>query len=411
MKHSGAVQRPPLPLQHANPHLNQMDPSKPPPVKFQEIVRDGLATIVGRLKIQTPSGHAFILRRLDTGAVSLTTMFRAAFPNASDDSEKLEANWVRASFDLSGTNKGGRSRFAGTWVTPDIAVQLAEDYNLSGVIPVLARAEPDPTVVYRRSTRAQQPTPEQSPAAGKEPGPAPAKKRREASPATPASKHTPASVPTPVAAPAAVAPTVPTPPPSTTRQTETPSRRSTRHKSPAPPPSAPLPTRTPRSARSTRKTTATPAAIKEELSYEVTETIVDPVAQKLADEVMEEDIREQKALIARLKAGREEQRVRRAAEPEEEDEEESEPESGAEQQEVSPAKPASKRPRDDGELKFDFKEPSGEVGERAIATNRRVSMLANIPPERKSLAWGALAFAVGWGAINFLPTVQNYLSI
>ncbi|KAH9842997.1 Alpha/Beta hydrolase protein [Rhodofomes roseus] len=189
------------------------------------------------------TGHACLFRRLDTGAVSLTTMFRAAFPNTSDDTKKLAANWVRTSFDLGGTNKGDRSCFAGTW--------LVDDYNVYDAIPVLARAEPDPTVVYRRSTRAQQPTREQSPAADKEPSRAPA----------------------------------------------------------------------------TRKTTAMPAAAKEELSYEVTE-----------------------ALIARRKAGREEERVRCAAEPEEEDEEELEPESGAEQQK-------------------------------------------NASP----LAWGALAFAVGWG--------------
>ncbi|KAH9928294.1 uncharacterized protein B0H18DRAFT_1117978 [Fomitopsis serialis] len=395
MKQNGAVQRFPLPSDHVNPHLKQMDPSKPPPVKFQEIVRDGQATIVGRLKIPTPSGHAFILRRLDTGAISLTTMFRAAFPTATDDAEKLESSWVRASFDLSGTNKGGRARFAGTWVTPEIALQLADSYGLGAAISVLAKADPDPAVVYRRSTRAQQPTPEQSPATGKEPGPTPAKRRKEASPMTPAS----ASVPTPAAAPAAAKPTVPTPPPSTARQTATPPpRRSTRHKSPGPPAATPLPTRTPRSARGTRKT---PNAVKDEV-----DGAVDPIAQKLADEVMAEDIREQKELIARLKARREE--ARRFVE--EEDEEDEDAESGDED-EVSPAKPASKRQREDEEpLKFNFKEPSGEVGERAIATNRRVSILANMPPERKSLAWGALAFAVGWGAF-LLPTMQNYLQI
>ncbi|KZT73004.1 hypothetical protein DAEQUDRAFT_684557 [Daedalea quercina L-15889] len=399
MKHNSVTQRLPLPIQHTNPYLKQIDSSKPPPVKFQEIVRDGHATIVGRLKIQTPSGHAFILRRLDTGAISLTTMFRAAFPTANEDHEKQEASWVRATYDLAGTNKGGRERFAGTWVTPEVALELADNYGLSSIIPVLAKAEPDPNVVYRRSTRAQQPTPEQSPAAGKEPGPAPAKKRREASPAPPK----------PAPAPAAAEPTVPTPPPSTARQTATPPpRRSTRHKSPAPPPSAPLPTRTPRSTRS-RKVAATPdSAIKNNaLAYELGEGTVDPVAQKLAEEVMEEDIREQKALIARLKQHRAETQARRASAVDEDEEDEEEDEA----QVVSPTKPASKRPRDDGELKFNFEEPTEEIGERAIATNRRVSALANMPPERKSLAWGTLAFAIGFGAMNLLPTVQNYLSI
>ncbi|EPS94472.1 hypothetical protein FOMPIDRAFT_1063172 [Fomitopsis schrenkii] len=389
MKQTGALERPPLPTQHLNPHLKHFDPAKPPQVKFQEIVRDGESTIVARLKIQTPSGHAFVLRRLDTGAISLTTMFRAAFPTATDDHEKAESNWIRATYDLTGTNKGGRSRFAGTWVTPDIALQLADSYRLGTVLPILAKAVPEPGVVYRRSTRAQQPTPEQSPAAAKEPGPAPAKKRREASPATP--KIAPAT-------PVAVEPVVPTPPPSTTRQTATPPpRRSTRHKSPAPPPAAPLPVRTPRSTRSRKVATPEPESVPEEAEAE-------PVAQAMAQDIMDEDIREQKALIARLK----QERARRAAQ-EEGEEAEGEEEEEEEAHEVSPAKPASKRPREDEVLKFDFKEPTQEIGERAIATNRRVSL--HMTPQRKSAAWGALAFAFALGAVNLYPTVQSYLSI
>ena len=306
-------------------------------------------------------------------------MFRAAFPTATDDHEKAEASWVRATFDLTGTNKGGRSRFAGTWVTPEIALQLADSYHLGSVLSVLAKAEPEPGVVYRRSTRAQQPTPEQSPAAAKEPGPAPAKKRREASPATP--KVAPAP-------PAPATPVVPTPPPSTIRQTATPPpRRSTRHKSPAPPPAGPLPVRTPRSTRTRKVATPEP---EPEPAHEEAEAV--PLAQSIAEDIMDEDVREQKALIARLK----EERAQRAAQDEEEEGDESREEE-EEASEVSPAKPASKRPREDEVLKFEFKEPSQEVGERAIAANRRVAL--RMTPQRKSAAWGALAFAVALGAV------------
>lgn len=305
-------------------------------------------------------------------------MFRAAFPSATDDHEKAESNWVRATYDLTGTNKGGRSRFAGTWVSPEVAIQLADSYHLGSVLSVLAKAEPEPGVVYRRSTRAQQPTPEQSPAAGKEPGPAPAKKRREASPATP--KVAPAPL-------AAAVPVVPTPPPSAIRQTATPPpRRSTRHKSPAAPSAAPLPARTPRSTRSRKVATPEP---EPEPVHEEAEA--EPLAQTIARDIMDEDVREQKALIARLK----EERAQRAAQDEEEGDESREEEEEA--SEVSPAKPASKRPREDEVLKFEFKEPSQEVGERAIATNRRVAL--RMTPQRKSAAWGALAFAVALGAV------------
>ena len=47
-------------------------------------------------------------------------------------------------------------------------------------------------------------------------------------------------------------------------------------------------------------------------------------------------------------------------------------------------------------LQFQFKEP--EVGERAIATNKRVGFF-QMEPRTKSVAWGLAAFAVGMGAV------------
>ncbi|KAF9820908.1 hypothetical protein IEO21_01135 [Rhodonia placenta] len=403
-KHLAFVaQRPLLPLEHANPHIRHVDPAKPPPVKFQEIVRDGQATIVGRLKIQTPNGHAFILRRLDTGAVSLTTMFRAAFPNASEEAERTEAAWVKTNYDISGANKAGRSRFAGTWVNPEVAVQLAEEYGLSTVIPILAKAEPDPNIVYRRSSRAQAATPTgASPAprgngatpTAKEPGPGPTKRRREASPAPAA---------TPAQKPAEVVPAhAPTPPPSTQRNapaaapTPTP-RRSARLKSPAPSAAQlPVPPRTPRSVRTPKVDAPTPTGSDETA---VDEDADAPTSEMLAEETMHDDIREQKELIAKLKAQRELRQASVANNEEGSVEDEAE-----EQLPVEPST-AQKRPREEeAPLKFDFKEPTEEVGERAIVTNSRVSK-----PQRKSLAWGALAFAAGVGAMTLLPNLQGYL--
>ena len=62
-------------------------------------------------------------------------MFRAAFPNATDDMERAEANWVKNNFDIAGANKSGKARFAGTWVTPEVALYLADNYSLGAIIP------------------------------------------------------------------------------------------------------------------------------------------------------------------------------------------------------------------------------------------------------------------------------------
>ncbi|KAF8920293.1 hypothetical protein CPB85DRAFT_1510094 [Mucidula mucida] len=87
--------RPPLPSA-LNPHLNAIctrtvighdksqylhSDTEVPQVKFQILTCQGQDILVGRMKIDTPttSGHAFILRRYDTGAVSATTMFEQRF--------------------------------------------------------------------------------------------------------------------------------------------------------------------------------------------------------------------------------------------------------------------------------------------------------------------------------------------
>ncbi|KAI8980211.1 hypothetical protein BD414DRAFT_538580 [Trametes punicea] len=395
--------RPALPREYANPHIKQLDASKPPTVKFQEIVRDGQSTIVGRVKVPTPGGHAFILRRLDTGAISQTTMFRAAFPTASDDAEKAETNWVKMSFDLSGANKSGKARFAGTWVTPEVALYLAESYELSAIIPALAAAVPDPNTTFRRAKNAQQPTPTASPAA--EPGPAPAKRRREASPASPkpvvVNTHTAPSTRETAAAP-------PSPPPSRVTTSPAP-RRSARLKSPgaSAPPAQPLVApRTPRTRKTAREAMPTPAGSDE--------TAIDDdaaEAAKVAEPDMQEDIREQKELIAKLKADREAAKAKK--QQQEEAEAAPSPSQHEAEQVLTEESSGSKRPREEEpqELRFNFKEPaqSEEVGERAIVTNSRIRSLSQLPPERKSLAWGALAFAAGLGAISFLPNLQGIL--
>ena len=339
------------------------------------------------LKFMQPgSGHAFILRRLDTGAISVTTMFRAAFPNASEEAEKGEVNWIKMSFDTSGANKSGKARFAGHWVTPDVALYLAESYHLGFIIPSLASAVPDPNTTFRRSKN-QQPTPTASPAA--EPGPAPAKRRREASPAAP--------VVAPVAAPPPAHVETPVSPPPSRKATSPTPRRSARLRSP---PAASLPTqplvapsatpKTPRSRRGAREEIPTPAGSDE------TAVDDDAEAAKVAEPKMHEDVQEQKELIAKLKADRaaakaRQQDVAKSVSIETET-------TLVDADEPSGIKRA--REEEKTEYRFNFKEPGEEeVGERAVVTNSRVRLLSQLPPERKSLAWGALAFAAGLGAV------------
>ncbi|KAG6830648.1 hypothetical protein H0H92_015545 [Tricholoma furcatifolium] len=390
--------RPPLPERHRNPHISDtLKSGTLPPVKYQILTCQGKNILVGRMKIETPTvrgliialdqldlltlqskptGHAFILRRFDTEAVSLTTMFRAAFPNAPDHDERNELQWVKENYDLSKNNGGPHNpevtRLAGTWVSPSIAQLLGETYGLGELIKVVVEAAPDPNVNYRRSQKsakeasmtvkplpaangvASLPTP--SPTAQ----PNPTKRRKESSPA-------------PAQAPASP-PTLPTK-----------TRRTSRPRSPGPRVPAPLPPRTPKT-RTVRQheevVTVTPSKAELVVVDEETETVENGIGHELHDQ----DVVEQRALVEKLKAERE------AAKEEVADEDE-------DMEGTESSSKGLKRTRKDEEeektVEFNPKEP--EVEERVIATNRRVSSI--LQGKTKSLAWSAAAFVFGVGAM------------
>ncbi|KAJ3998940.1 hypothetical protein F5050DRAFT_1805455 [Lentinula boryana] len=368
--------RPPLPLHCANANIKSiLSSGSLPPVKYQILNCQGQDILVGRLKIETAtgSGHAFILRRYDTGAVSLTTMFRAAFPKADEQSEKDEVQWVKDNYDLSGNNGSSKdtsiTRLAGTWVSPELARDLGNSYLLDDLISLVVDAQPDPNANYRRSGKGATTTPkapsstditvsDQSTVLSTIAVPNPSKRRKEASP-------------------------VPVPPASPPPERPVPPRRSNRTRSPAPKVSAIPLGKTP-----SRRT------LKREVKEEVVtpggsdETAVDEEAEAVEDVAGEQlrlqDIAEQKILIEDLKAKR-----NAALEESNGHIDESE-------------KLIAKRAREEEEeaLQFNFKEP--EVGERAIATNRRIEGFFE-EPRHKSLAWGVAAFAFGLGAVSFLP--------
>ncbi|KDR76335.1 hypothetical protein GALMADRAFT_247727 [Galerina marginata CBS 339.88] len=403
--------RPQLPTNFANPNIkDHLNAPHLPPVKYQILNCQGKDILVGRLKIETPTetGHAFILRRFDTGAISLTTMFRAAFPNATDQDEKIEIQWVRDNFDLSGNNGSTKdahiTRLAGTWVSPKVALELGREYALGTLINVVVDAAPDPNGNYRRS--------------GKAAAAAAAPPTTNGTTTVTATTQSVASTTIVVSKPPSAAKSLPTPsptaavPPAKRRKESSPIpsqsskppsraspspaktvvRRSTRTKSPAPrstatAPLTSLPNRTPKATRSSARqeaiasTSLTPGgsdltAIDEENQL---------VEEGMGEELREQDIEEQQKLIQDLKSKRE------AAKSEH----------GEGSMDTGEAW-SKKRERDEEEvpLKFEFKEP--ETEDRVIATNTRVGRF-HMEPRTKSFAWGVAAFAVGMGAV-FLPS-------
>lgn len=349
-----------------------------------------------------PSGHAFILRRFDTGAISLTTMFRAAYPNATEQEEKREVNWVKENHDLSGNNGSGRephiTRLAGTWVGPDLATDLANEYDLSAVIDVVVRAQPDPSGNYRRSAKsnaaaasAQSPQSQPSPEVRKTSSKPPSSKGR-----TSAAKSLPTPSPTSVPTPAKRRKESSPAPSSVQEEPEpTPSqipRRSTRVKSPAPR-TVPMPSLTsmPKPAKVKRTSRKSEVVTDENVppQEDDDEGAIEDVASA---DLREQDIREQREMIEDLKAQRAAAAAKLAAEADDAEEDES--------MEDDDGSTKLKRTRDEAEEghRFDFKEPENE--ERAIVTNKRVpSTFQRLRPQQKSIVWGAAAFSLGLAAM------------
>ena len=316
-------------------------------------------------------------------------MFRAAFPTAPEDAEKVEASWVKANFDSYGANGTGRDstsklRLAGTWIHPDVARTLATNYSLEHVVEPLAGASPDPSQEYRRSTKPQ------SPHVNANPSPTKGGPRIEVN--APPSSPTPASQPaakrrkesSPVTA-APIPPVEALPPP----------RRSGRN-SVSPAPQAVRPPRS-KGTRTTRSQ-AKPPSVNGRISTRLTPAESDhapPAEDEEGDDIaevpgpdMKQDIAEQKEMIAKLKAERDAKEAVPSKAPS------AEPIAKTDSQ-------SSKRGREDEDekpLQFQFKEREAEdaVAVRPIASNRRLSL--DLEPQQKSAAWGALWFAAGLAA-------------
>ncbi|KAG9052536.1 hypothetical protein FS842_009700 [Serendipita sp. 407] len=126
--------RPPLPTKW-NTYLANLE--RNPVVKFQPIRKDGAVVYVGRIKVEVPPDEhnipqkAYVLRRYDTGCISLTTMWRAAFPGTLPLVEKEEITWVRTNYDLGANTAKEATRLAGVWISVELARNFAPSYNLT----------------------------------------------------------------------------------------------------------------------------------------------------------------------------------------------------------------------------------------------------------------------------------------
>ena len=298
-------------------------------------------------------------------------MFRAAFPSASEDAEKNEASWVKANFDSQGANGSTGNtalRLAGTWVTTDVALTLAEAYNLEHIVRPLAEANPDPGQEYRRSTKPDMATntPVTRPTTAPEPVvlpptptptvPNPTKRRRGAREPSPLTSNPPQND----------ALTVPR---RSTRATSPASVSSTNSRGGARNRKKPLSTR----QSENEAPLVTPSHDEHDKKDET-----DPDYVQVGGPDMKADIEEQRAMISQLKAERE----------------------AAGSSSTSTIAPKRVREGEDDSLKFNFAEGSKGAGEpameveRPIATNRRI----NLAPQQKSAAWGVLLFAAGLAA-------------
>jgi hypothetical protein len=114
------------------------------------------------------------------------------------------------------------------------------------------------------------------------------------------------------------------------------------------------------------------------------ETAVEDDVPEVPGPDVAEDIREQKEMIEAFKAQREAKLWVQSANDGDEAMDE-----GSERK--------REREEEDASLQFDFKEP--ETKERKVATNRRISRLPEMTPERRSFAWGVAAFAAAVGAM------------
>ncbi|KAI5481561.1 transcription regulator HTH, APSES-type [Pseudohyphozyma bogoriensis] len=148
--------RPALPERAANSMMASWS-GKLHKVKIQTLHLGNAGTItIARVKCPVPKGvPGHIIKRFDTDAVSASSLFRAAFPTATEGEESVEMNWIakgsRARY--GDTKKAGAEhdetrKLSGVWIPASKAAVLAEEYKISrfaadliAYIPIAQRTE------------------------------------------------------------------------------------------------------------------------------------------------------------------------------------------------------------------------------------------------------------------------------
>ncbi|GAA5960691.1 hypothetical protein JCM3765_007292 [Sporobolomyces pararoseus] len=147
---SARSQRPALPLKHINRLMNPVGGSgtASPNVKEKKSYRvktqildlgeDNGHIGIARVKVPVPKGvPGHIIKRFDTNAVSASSMFRAAFPSASEQDEAVEMRWITTGSrgKYGDTAKAGNEdnetkKLSGIWIPAEHAFELAEEYSI-----------------------------------------------------------------------------------------------------------------------------------------------------------------------------------------------------------------------------------------------------------------------------------------
>jgi hypothetical protein len=116
--------------------------------KSQDVIFDTFTIPIIRLRIPVPESPAsqiigsekkLLTRMRDTDYFLTNSMFEAAYPFASDSEKAAEKTYIEKTYSTVTDEKNVR----GVWVTSDVALQIAKEYDITPYIEALMAAAPD----------------------------------------------------------------------------------------------------------------------------------------------------------------------------------------------------------------------------------------------------------------------------